>query len=499
MNYETTTSDLSKIKADCLIVAVYENNKLSKAATNLDKLTNHALSKILKHGDIKGKIGESLLLHDLPNLSTARVLVIGCGIDNEIDELKAHKIFSHALEKLLKTNSKSAVNTLSELRVKNRDQSWVIQQLVLLTQTALYQFDDYKSQKKEAIKLATQIFTHENNKVSLKKSADAILHATAMSHGMNLVKDLANTPGNVCTPSYLAEQAKKLTKKYSSLNCSIIEEDEMKKLKMNALLAVTKGSYEKPKMIIVQYQGSKSKTSKPIVLIGKGITFDSGGISLKPGLAMDEMKYDMCGAASVLGTLQAVAELKLPINVVGILVCAENMPGGGAIKPGDIVTSHNGKTIEILNTDAEGRLVLCDALSYCKKFNPEVVIDIATLTGAVIVALGNIPTGLMANQQELADKLLNAGQEIFDRAWQLPLWEDYQPAMDSTIADIANISSIPGAGSITGASFLARFTKDYSWAHLDIAGTAWKSGKEKGATGRPVPLLTQYLINHSHK
>jgi leucyl aminopeptidase len=314
---------------------------------------------------------------------------------------------------------------------------------------------------------------------------------------MALAKDLGNLPGNVCTPTYLASKAQALAKAHKTIKTTVLEEKDMKKLGMGSLLSVTQGSNQPAKLITLEYHGT-DKAHKPIVLVGKGITFDTGGISLKPGAEMDEMKYDMCGAASVLGTLKAIAEMGLKINVVGVIPTCENMPSGQATKPGDIVTSMSGQTIEILNTDAEGRLILCDALTYSKKFSPDTVIDIATLTGACVIALGHVASGMFSNEDKLAKELLAAGEQSHDRIWQLPLWEDYQPLLDSNFADMQNIGGRAG-GTITAACFLARFTKEYRWAHLDIAGTAWKSGKEKGATGRPVPLLTQYLINRIEK
>jgi len=310
---------------------------------------------------------------------------------------------------------------------------------------------------------------------------------------MSLAKELGNLPGNVCTPTYLAEQAIKLGQQYDAVTTTILDEDKMAELGMGSLLSVSRGSRQPAKLITMNYQGAGD--AKPVVLVGKGLTFDAGGISLKPAAGMDEMKYDMCGSASVFGTISAIAELNLPINVVGVVPSSENMPDGDANKPGDIVISMAGKTIEILNTDAEGRLILCDALTYSERFNPEVVIDIATLTGAIIVALGSKTTGLMSNDQDLADDLLQAGRDSDDKAWQLPLWDEYQEQLDSNFADIANIGG-KEAGSVTAACFLSRFTEKYTWAHLDIAGTAWKSGgKAKGATGRPVPMLVQYLLN----
>jgi leucyl aminopeptidase len=309
---------------------------------------------------------------------------------------------------------------------------------------------------------------------------------------MTLARELGNLPGNICTPSYLADQAVQLGENYASVKTTILDEPELEALGMGSFLSVSRGSRQPAKLITLEYTGAVEQ--KPVVLVGKGLTFDAGGISLKPSQGMDEMKYDMCGSASVLGTIRAIAEMNIPINVVGIIPSSENLPDGDANKPGDIVTSMAGKTIEILNTDAEGRLLLCDALTYSERFDPAVVIDIATLTGAIIVALGNHATGLMANNQSLADELLKAGQDSFDRVWQLPLWDDYQQQLDSNFADIANVGG-KEAGSVTAACFLSRFTEKYNWAHLDIAGTAWVSGKAKGATGRPVPLLVQYLLN----
>jgi leucyl aminopeptidase len=313
---------------------------------------------------------------------------------------------------------------------------------------------------------------------------------------MELAKDLGNLPGNICTPSHLADQAREIAKSHG-LGVDILDRADMEKLGMNTLLSVARGSHEPPKFIVLRYSGGAAG-AKPVVLVGKGITFDSGGISLKPGPEMDEMKYDMCGAASVLGTLKAVALMKLPLNIVGVIPSTENMPGGAATKPGDVITSMSGRTVEILNTDAEGRLILCDALTYVERFSPECVVDIATLTGACVIALGNVATGLLANNECLAKELLDAGQDSYDRAWQMPLWDDYQEQLKSNFADMANIGGRP-AGTITAACFLARFAEKYHWAHLDIAGTAWRSGKEKGATGRPVPLLAHFLMDRARR
>jgi len=341
-----------------------------------------------------------------------------------------------------------------------------------------------------------KFLANKRSEISLIREGEE--YGTAIASGMNFAKELGNLPGNICTPTYLAEKAKSLKKGNRNLYVSVIEESQMKKLGMGALLSVSNGSVEPAKLVAMEYKGGE-QNERPIVLVGKGITFDTGGISIKPGASMDEMKFDMCGAASVLGTIKACCDLELPINVVGVIACAENMPGGKATKPGDVVTTMSGQTVEILNTDAEGRLVLCDALTYIEKFKPEIVIDIATLTGACVVALGHVPSGLMSNDDELANDLIEAGNLSGDRAWQLPLWDEYQSELNSNFADIANIGGRWG-GTITAACFLSRFTKKYRWAHLDIAGVAWHShGKQKGATGRPVPLLTEYLLHQSYE
>ena len=329
-----------------------------------------------------------------------------------------------------------------------------------------------------------------------KRAARGLAQGLALAHGISLARDLGNLPGNVCTPAYLAEQARKLAKHYR-LKVQVLERVDMEKLGMNTLLSVAAGSSQPPKLIVLEYRAGP-KTQKPVVLVGKGVTFDTGGISLKPAPEMDEMKYDMSGAGSVLGTLKAVAEMKLPVNVIGIIPATENMPGARATKPGDIVTSMSGQTVEILNTDAEGRLILCDALTYAERYDPAAVIDIATLTGACVIALGHVVSGLFANDDPLAREVLAAGEHAGDGAWHLPLHDEYQDQLRSNFADFANIGGRP-AGAVTAACFLSRFTKKYKWAHLDVAGTAWKSGKDKGSTGRPVPLLTQFLVNRAGK
>jgi leucyl aminopeptidase len=485
--------DLAKLRAGCILVGVWDGGKLTDSAQALDKAAQHYISGIISRGDMSGKAASTLLLHNVPHTACERILLLGLGKRAELDARQYRDCMRAATRALQASNAKDAILYLAEIAVKGHDSAWCLSQAVIAGYESIYRSDQLKSKPaKDKQTLRKVQFGLLRDKPSAALQS-AIKQAAAIAQGMALAKDLGNLPGNVCTPTYLAQQAVALAKTHKSIKTSVLEEKEMQKLGMGSLLSVTRGSAEPAKLITMQYHGADKK-QKPVVLVGKGVTFDSGGISLKPGAEMDEMKYDMCGAASVFGTIQAIAELGLKLNVVGIIPSCENMPSSTATKPGDIVTSMSGQTIEILNTDAEGRLILCDALTYAAKFEPDTVIDIATLTGACVIALGHVASGLFSNQDKLAHELLAAGEQTQDRAWHMPLWEDYQPLLDSNFADMQNIGGRAG-GSITAACFLARFTKDYRWAHLDIAGTAWKSGKDKGATGRPVPLLTQYLIN----
>jgi len=483
-----------KQKSACVVVGVYEGGKLSKAAQALDKACKHTLSDLIAQGDMSGKSASTLLLHKLPGIAAERVLLVGLGKAGEQSAKFRIEILQALFKALHGTPAKEASLYLAE-EANGNDADWLLRQAVFVASGQAFRSDSLKSKPAEAAKLKHINFaTLGKPPASLK---EAVARSAATARGMALAKALGNLPGNICTPSYLAAQALALAKAHKKIKTTVLDENDMRKLGMGALLAVTRGSEQPAKLITLEYSGADKK-QKPVVLVGKGITFDSGGISLKPGTEMDEMKYDMCGAAGVLGTLQAIAEMELGLNVVGVIPSAENLPSGKAAKPGDIVTSMSGQSIEILNTDAEGRLVLCDALTYAAKFKPDTVIDLATLTGACVIALGHVASGLFSNDDKLAADLLAAGAETHDRAWQLPLWDDYQPLLDSNFADMQNIGGRAG-GTITAACFLSRFTKDYRWAHLDIAGTAWLSGKEKGGTGRPVPLLTQYLINRSTK
>jgi len=439
-----------------------------------------------------GKASSTLLLHKLPGVAAERVLLVGLGKASELDNKTSTEILRAAFGALNATAAKDAALFIVDEGV-GKDAVWLIRQAVFAAAEQAFRADGMKSKPAKAATLKHVTFASpEKPSAALKEVLD---QAAATARGMELTKTLGNLPANICTPSYLAAKALALDKAHKSIKTTVLEEKDMQKLGMGSLLSVTRGSEQPAKLITMEYHGADKK-QKPVVLVGKGITFDTGGISLKPGADMDEMKYDMSGAASVLGTMQAIAEMGLKLNVVGVIPTCENMPSGRATRPGDIVTSMSGQTIEILNTDAEGRLILCDALTYSKKFDPDTVIDIATLTGACVIALGHVASGMFSNDDKLARELLTAGEQSHDRAWQLPLWEDYQSLLDSNFADMQNIGGRAG-GTITAACFLARFTKDYRWAHLDIAGTANKSGKDKGSTGRPVPLLTQYLINRA--
>jgi len=493
MNFTIKSGNPEKQRAACVVVGIFESHRLSTAAAAIDAASKKYLSNILKRGDMDGKLGKSLLLYNVPGTSSGRLLLVGCGKEKGLDGSCYRKIVANAINKLKLTGVTEAVSYLSELTVKNRDGYWKLRQFVEISRSALYKFNQFKSKNKQPkIKLNKLVLMVADRK-DVATGERAVSDGTAIANGVALARDLANLPANICTPSYLADQAKKLGKSQKSVKVTVLDEAAMEKLGMGSLLSVSQGSRQPAKLISMEYKGGK-KDEKPFVLVGKGVTFDTGGISIKPSAAMDEMKYDMCGAASVIGAIKAVSEMGLPINVVGVVPTVENMPGGEATRPGDIYTSMSGQTIEVLNTDAEGRLILCDALTYSEKFNPATVIDIATLTGACVIALGKHASGLLSNNDPLAKDILDAGENTGDRAWQLPLWDEYQHQIDSPFADMANVGGRE-AGTITAACFLSRFTKKLKWAHLDIAGTAWLTGKNKGATGRPVPLLVQYLID----
>ena len=493
MDFLIKSGNPEKQRTACLLVGIFESRRLSPAAKSIDNVSKKFLSNLLRRGDIEGKLEQFLLLHNVPGILADRVLLVGCGKERDLTDSQYRKIISGSTMELDKTGAMEAVSYLSELNVKNRDIYWKIRQAIEVTESTLYEFNEFKTKNKPRRRKIKKILFTVPTRKELPIGELAARHATAIVHGLKLTRDLANRPANICTPSYLAEQAKQLAKIHKSVKVTILDEEDMDSLGMNTLLSVARGSAEPAKLIVLEYKGAK-KEKKPVVLVGKGVTFDTGGISIKPAATMDEMKFDMCGAATVMGSILATAEMELPLNVTGVIPATENMPGGKATKPGDIIKSMSGQTVEILNTDAEGRLILCDALTYSARFEPDIVIDIATLTGACIIALGNHASGLLSNHNALTKDLLHAGEFTGDRAWQLPLWEEYNRQLASPFADMANIGGRE-AGTITAACFLSRFTEKFHWAHLDIAGTAWLSGKNKGATGRPVQLLSQYLLD----
>lgn len=496
MEFSVKSGSPEKQRSACIVVGVYEPRRLSGIAEQLDKISEGYISNLLRRGDLEGKPGQMLLLHHVPNVLSERVLLVGCGKERELDERQYKQIITKTISTLNETGSMEAVCFLTELHVKGRDTYWKVRQAVETTQASLYSFDALKTRKGETRRPLRKMVFNVPTRKELTIGERALEHGMAVSAGMHLCRDVANMPPNICNPAYLASQARQMAEVHSKLKVTTVGEEQMAKLGMHSYLAVGRGSVNESIMTVMEYQGASDSKEKPIVLVGKGLTFDSGGISLKPGEAMDEMKYDMGGAAGVIGAMKALCEMNLPINVIGILAGCENMPAGNAYRPGDILTTMSGQTVEVLNTDAEGRLVLCDVLTYVERFEPELVIDTATLTGACVIALGKHASGLFSSHNPLAHELLNAGEQSGDRAWRMPLWDEYQDMLDSPFADMTNLGGRP-AGSITAACFLSRFAKKYNWAHLDVAGTAWNSGANKGSTGRPVPILSQFLINRS--
>ncbi|TAM11376.1 MAG: leucyl aminopeptidase [Nevskiaceae bacterium] len=495
MQYFVKTGKPEAQRTSCLVVGVFEAHRLTDNAQALDAASDGLLSRLLQRGDLTGKPKQTLMLHNVPGIHAERVLLVGLGKPDEFDAARYRTAHATAARALAATGAADAVNGLAELPVAGRDAAWKLQQAVVAMEDTLYRFDAMRGKTARAAltppKLQRITFNLAGRR-TLAAAEQGLAQGTAIAAGCRLARDLANTPANHCTPTDLATQAEHLAQDYS-ITTRILDEKAMRKLGMGALLAVAAGSRQPPRLIVMEYRHG-ARGQKPVVLVGKGITFDAGGISLKPPAGMDEMKFDMGGGASVFGALLAAAQLELPIHLVGVVAAAENLPDGNAVKPGDVITTLAGHTVEILNTDAEGRLVLCDALAWVQKnYTPELVVDMATLTGACIVALGHHAHGLFSNTPELARDLLTAGDTVGDRAWQLPLWEDYQEQLKSEFADFANVGG-RDAGAITAASFLHRFTRKLRWAHLDIAGTAWTG---KAATGRPVPLLAQFLIDHA--
>ncbi|UVK77851.1 MAG: aminopeptidase A/I [Sodalis sp. Fse] len=497
MEFSVKSGSPEKQRTACIVVGVFVPRRLSSVAEQLDKISEGYISVFLRRGELEGKVGQTLLLHHVPNVLSERILLIGCGKERELDERQYKQVIHKTINTLNDTGSMEAVCFLTELHVKGRYTYWKVRQAVETVKESQYTFDQLKSNKIERRRPLRKIVFNVPARRELISGERAIQHGLAIADGIKAAKDLGNMPPNICNSSYLSSQAQQLADDYSKTTThQIIGEQQMKELGMNAYLAVGQGSTNQSLMSIIEYKGNPTPDARPIVLVGKGMTFDTGGISIKPAESMDEMKYDMCGAATVYGVMRMAIELNLPLNIVGVLASCENMIDGRSFRPGDVVTTLSGQTVEVLNTDAEGRLVLCDTLTYVERFVPEVVIDIATLTGACVIALGHNLTGLMSNYNPLAHELISASEQAGDRAWRLPLGNEFQKQLESNFADIANIGGRPG-GAITAGCFLSRFARKYHWAHLDIAGTAWRSGKTKGATGRPVAMLSQFLLNRS--
>ena len=489
------SKNILKSKADVLVVGVNEGRSLNPIADKIDSATNGSIKKLIKRGEFEAKVGQTAYIATNEGTKADRIFLIGTGKSNTaLNNEDMDKISSSITSALSSKKSATGLVVLSSMKFssKEHNDSSLLQKFGTAVESKSYTYDAKLNKKNKSINYLKRVTIYIDSKESTTQLRKGLKTGQVIGQGMNVAKDLANLPGNVCTPSYLAISSRSAANKYKKLSCRVFGEKEMKKMGMDCLLSVGNGSAQESKLISMNYQGGK-KGDKPYAIVGKGITFDTGGISLKPPATMDEMKFDMCGAASVIGTMQVVAELNLPINLIGVVASAENMPGSKATKPGDVVRTMSGKTVEILNTDAEGRLVLADALTYVERFNPRSVVDIATLTGAVIMALGYSTSGLMSNNESLAKELLEAGEKASDRAWQLPIWDSYQKDLDSNFADMANIGG--RAGTITAACFLSRFAEKYPWAHLDVAGTASYKGAAKGGSGRPVPLLSQYLID----
>jgi leucyl aminopeptidase len=495
MEFKAIVDAKARLQTGCAVVGVYENGDLGIAARQIDKLFDGLIAKLHGSGDFAAKLGDSLMLPLPAGSAASRLLLVGLGTRAGFARKQYRKALHASAQALAKTGASDALIYLALEHVPELDMQYRARILAEVFASQAYKIPDLKTNAKAKPKRLATLNVAAADARGEKSATEGLRIGAAVGSGLSMARDLANLPPNVCTPTYLGGRALQLMKEFPSIKTKVLDESGIKALKMGAFLAVTQGSEEPPRLIVCEYRGARKSTA-PICLVGKGITFDSGGISLKDPPAMDEMKFDMSGGATVLGTLRAVAELKLKLNVVVIVAAAENMPGGGAVKPADIVTTMSGQTVEILNTDAEGRLVLCDCITYSRRYKPAAVIDVATLTGACIVALGNHTSGLMSNNEPLAKELESAGIRADDRAWRLPIGEEYVDQLKSNFADIANVGGREG-GACTAASFLWKFAKDLEWAHLDVAGTAWLGGAQKGSTGRPVPLLVDFLVNRA--
>lgn len=495
MSFDVWTKGLPVLGVDALVLGIFEDGELSDETRTVDAAAAGRLKAVTERGDMAGKAGETLLLLDVPGVKAPRILLVGLGARNRYSRKGWRKAVESGIAALVRTRVTRAAVALPRPASKELDDYEFGRAVAQITGNALYRTNDLKTGKKPKPHALETIVAGPVRSAGAAAARRGLAHGAALGVATRLQRDLGNLPPNVCTPTYLGEQARAIAKKYSSVKVQVLDKAAIQREKMGCFLAVTQGSEQPPRFIVIEHRGGKAG-KPPVVLVGKGVTFDTGGISLKDPPNMDEMKFDMSGAAAVLSSLTLAAELRLPLHVVGLVATCENMPGGRAVKPGDIVTSASGQTVEILNTDAEGRLVLCDALHYARRFKPAAVVDIATLTGACVIALGSHHSGLMSNDDALARELLAAGVRADDRAWQLPVTEEYAEQLKSNFADFANIGGREG-GAITAAAFLAKFVQGMKWAHLDVAGTAYQGGKFKGGTGRPVPLLADFLIRRA--
>ncbi len=495
MQFKPLVDSKARARTDCAVVGVYENAELGAAAKALDSALSGLVQRWCSGGDFSGKLGDTALLPTDAQLA-ARVLLVGLGPKTAYGRKQYRKAISSAATALAKSGAKNAALYLTLDAPAILDVPTRMRIVAELFSQQAYRVPDAKTAPPPPPARLTELNVALGDARSVKAARAALAAGQALAHGMAFAKDLANLPPNVCTPRHIAARAQSLAKDWPKIEVSVLDEKQIKSLKMDAFAAVAQGSDEPPRFIICEYRGGR-KSAPPVCLIGKGITFDSGGISLKDPNAMDEMKFDMCGAAAVLGVLRAAAEIKLALNLVVLVPTCENMPSGRALKPADVITTMSGQTVEVLNTDAEGRLILCDAITYSRRFKPAAVIDVATLTGACIVALGHHICGLMSNSNGLAQELESAGLRADDRAWRLPIGEDYVEQLKSNFADLANVGGREG-GACTAAAFLSKFATDLNWAHLDVAGTAWVGGSRKGATGRPVPLLFEFLTQRAN-
>ncbi|HSD68291.1 MAG TPA: leucyl aminopeptidase [Woeseiaceae bacterium] len=494
MQYFTTTSSAATRSGDAVIVGVYEKGKLSRGAEQIDAASGGSIRKLLRDGDLCDQPGVSRLLRSISGVRARRIVVVGLGKAGALDISGFRYALRAGLECLRGSKLDDVTNYLTLEDIEGTNAYYLARYTVESIGGKLYAFNEMKSSKATGAIALKRIGIAVANRGDAARAMRGAEHAGAIVRGMDIARDLGNLPPNVCTPTYLANTARRLAKKHAKLETRVINEPEIRKLGMRTFLSVSNGSSEPARLIIMQYKGGGK--DPPVVLVGKGITFDSGGISLKPGPDMDEMKFDMCGAASVMATVAIAAELRLPINVIAVIPACENLPGNTATRPGDIIESMSGLTVEILNTDAEGRLILCDALTYSRRFKPHTIIDVATLTGACVIALGHYRTAVMSPSDELAAKITAAGIAADDRCWQMPMGPEYERLLRSNFADMANVGTREG-GALSAACFLGKFTEGMNWAHLDIAGTAYRSGLRKGATGRPVPVLSEFLLRHA--